>query len=693
MRLLIPLLTMTAIANAGEPKPPLAAVEPKKLEMHGDVRVDPYYWLREKTNPKVIAYLEEENRYTEAVMKDTEQLQEQLYKEILGRIKETDMSAPARNGGYLYYSRTEQGKQYPIHCRKPVGGDKEEVLIDGNELAKGQKYFRTGVIKPSTSHELLAYSTDVEGDEQYVLVIKDLKTGALLPDRIQKTYYDVEWANDNKTLFYTVLDEAKRPYRVYRHVLGDANDTLVYEEKDERFHVGLSKTLSKSHILVDLRSSVTSETRYLPAGEPMGEWKVVQPREQEHEYDVSERNGEFWIRTNQGAKNYRLVKAPASNPGKANWKEVIANRDGVKIDSVETFKDHLLVVEREQGLTRLRIRSFADLSEHYVDFPEPAYSVSPSQNYEFATPVLRFTYTSLVTPPSVYDYNMTDKSRELVKREPVLGGYNPEDYASERVFATAKDGTKVPVALVYKKGLKKDGSAPGFLYAYGSYGANTDATFASSRISLLDRGFVFAMANIRGGAEMGEVWHDQGKLLNKVNTFGDFISAAEYLVSQRYTSSDRLAIMGGSAGGLLMGAVTNMRPDLFRAVIAKVPFVDVVTTILDPSLPLTVIEYEEWGNPNEKKYYEYMKSYSPYDNVAKKAYPHMLITAGLNDPRVSYWEPAKWAAKLRTMKTDKNMLLLKTEMGAGHFGKSGRYEKIKETAFDFAFVLKALGRQ
>ena len=682
---------MTAIAHPAGVTPPVAKIDPASLEKHGDVRIDPYYWLREKQNPEVIRYLEAENAYTKAVMRPTELLQDRLYQEILGRIQETDVSAPARFGPYRYYTRTEQGKQYQVHCRKPEGGNTEEILVDGNELARGQKYFRMGVFKPSPNHELLAYSTDFEGDEEYTLVIKDLKTGALLADRVEKTYYEVEWANDNRTIFYTVLDEAKRPYRVYRHTIGTAEDVLVYEETDERFHVAVEKTLSRSHLLIHLHSSVTSEVRYLAADDAGGEFKVLQPREQDHEYEVVERYGEFWIRTNKEAKNYRLMRAPVSDPGRQNWREVIPHRAEVKIESVEAFAHHLLVVERENGLLKLRTRNLDSGDEHFVEFPEPAYDVSPTQNYEFDTATLRFAYTSLITPPSVYDYDMNSRSRELVKREPVLGGYDPEDYRSERVFTVAGDGTKIPVALVYRRGFERNGTAPALLYAYGSYGANTDATFSSARLSLLDRGFVFAIANVRGGAEMGEVWHDQGKLLNKTNTFTDFIAAAEYLVEHQYTSKDRLAIMGGSAGGLLMGAAVNLRPDLFKVVVAKVPFVDVVTTILDPSLPLTVIEYEEWGNPNEKKYYDYMKSYSPYDNVRAQAYPNMLVTAGLNDPRVSYFEPAKWVAKLRATKTDRNVLLLKTEMGSGHFGASGRYDRIKETAFDYAFILWMLG--
>ena len=670
--------------------PPVAKLEPKILEAHGDVRVDPYFWLRDRDNPETIAYLEAENRYTEAVMAPAKPLQEQLFAEIVARIRETDTSAPVRRGPWHYFSRTEKGRQYRIHCRRSVEAAAEEILIDENELAEGFEYFRLGVFEPSPDHSLLAWSTDTEGDESYILVVKDLRTGELLPDRVLGTYYEVEWASDNRTLFYTVLDEAKRPWRVYRHVLGEPEDTMVFEETDERFHLGVTRTLSRSHLIVHSSSSVTSEEWVLESDNPQGTFRCVQPREHEVEYELAERHGEFWIRTNYKAKNFRVMRAPVAAPGRENWQEVIAHRESVKVEHVEAFRDHLLVVEREEGLTKLRIRALRDDADHYIDFPEPAYEVAPTGNHEFSTPVLRFRYSSLVTPPSFYDYDMDSRERTLVKREDVLGGYDPENYRSERIFATASDGTRIPIALVYRRGLKRDGSAPAVLYGYGSYGINNDATFSAARVSLLDRGFVWAIANIRGGAEMGEAWHDAGKLLNKHNTFTDFIAAAEHLIAEKYTSADRLAAMGRSAGGLLMGAVANMRPDLFRVIVAGVPFVDVVTTILDPSLPLTVIEYEEWGNPNEKPFYDYMKSYSPYDNVRPQDYPHILVTAGLNDPRVAYWEPAKWVARLRATKTDTNTLLLKTEMGAGHFGKSGRYDKIRDTDFDFAFILKHL---
>jgi oligopeptidase B len=673
--------------------PPRAPARPKTMTLHGETRVDPYFWLREKTSAEVIQYLEAENRYTEAVMKPSEKLQEKLYQEILGRIKQTDLSVPARRDEYLYYSRTQTGRQYPILCRKKIGQEQEEVLIDENELAEGKKYFRVGGSAPSPNHKLFAYSVDNMGDERYTIYVKDLTSGKLLPDEIPNNEGPVEWANDGKTLYYVTIDAAKRPEKVWRHTLGanTSTDKLMLHEKDERFFVSIAKTRSKRYVLISLDSSNTTEMYFLDADHPEKEFKLMEPRRPEIEYYAEDQGEYFYIRTNDGAKNFRLMKAPVTDPSRKNWKEVIAHRADVKLDDIDAFKDYLVVYERENGLRKIRVENTKNHKVHYVSFPESAYSVLPAENYQYETNLLRFRYTSLVTPLSVYEYNMDAKSRELLKRDEVLGGYDPKAYATERVFATAADGAKVPIAIVYKKGTPLDGTAPAMLYAYGAYGLNTDASFSSARLSLLDRGFVYAMANIRGGAEMGELWHDQGKMLAKRNTFTDFISAAEYLIAQKYTSKDKLTIQGGSAGGLLMGAVTNMRSDLFKAVIANVPFVDVLNTMLDPTLPLTVTEYEEWGNPNEKKYYDYMKTYSPYDNVEKKAYPNMLITAGLNDPRVSYWEPAKWAARLRAMKTDNNVLLLKTNMGSGHFGLSGRYERMKEIAFEYAFLLTMVG--
>jgi oligopeptidase B len=693
MRTVTCLFLMCIAMPASEPAPPVAQTIPKKLVLHGDTRVDPYFWLREKTNPDVIAYLEAENKYTESVMAPTQKLQDALYREILGRIQETDLTVPAVQGRYLYYTRTEQGKQYTIHCRKPVGTESEEILLDENELAKGHKYFRMEAARPSVNQQLLAYSVDTLGDENYTIFVKNLSTAALLPDQVSGNHGSIVWANDNKTYFYVTLDAAKRPEKVWRHTLGSSNseDQLLFHEKDERFFVTIAKTRSNQFVLINLRSKNTTEVHYLAAGDPNGEFRIIHPREPELEYSVQDQGDVFFIRTNDAAKNFRLMKVPIADPAKKNWREIVAHRADVKLEGMDTFRNHLVLYERENGLLKLRVQNTATNETHYVSFQEPAYSVAALDNFEYDTEILRFRYTSLVTPPSVYDYNMSTRSRELRKREEVRGGYDPTQYVSERIFATAKDGARIPVSLVYRKGTKKDGNAPLLLYAYGSYGLNSEAAFASSRLSLLDRGFIYAIANIRGGSELGEAWHDQGKMMAKRNTFTDFIAAAEHLIAQKYTSSARLAIQGGSAGGLLMGSVVNLRPDLFHAVIAKVPFVDVLNTMLDASLPLTVTEYEEWGNPNEEAAYRYMRTYSPYDNVEKKAYPNILITAGLNDPRVSYWEPAKWTAKLRAMKTDKNLLLLKTNMGSGHFGSSGRYERIKETALDYAFLLKTLG--
>ncbi|HYL78769.1 MAG TPA: S9 family peptidase [Bryobacteraceae bacterium] len=669
------------------PQPPAAKVVPHEITVHGDTRIDNYFWLRERSDPDVIAYLETENRYTAELMAPAKALQETLYKEILGRIQETDLTVPVKRDDYFYYSRTEEGQAYAIYCRKHQSLDHpEQVLLDANELARDRKYFRLGNFAVSPDHRLLAYSTDLEGDEAYTIFVKDLATGELLPDRIRNTYYTLEWANDNRTFFYTVLDAARRPYQVFRHELG-GGDALAYQEDDARFALGLTKTRSNRFVFIELSSPLTSEVRYLDAERPLGEFQVMLPRQQGVEYDASHHGEHFYIRTNLEAKNFRLMRTPAANPSRENWEEAIPARAAVTIESVDSFEDFLAVYERERGLEKIAIHDRTGALSHYIDFPEPVYTVGATGNAEYKTSTLRFHYTSLVTPVSVFDYNMETRERELKKQYAVLGGYDASQYQSERTFAAAPDGVQVPISLVYKKGFERDGASPLLLYGYGAYGHSIDPTFSSDRLSLLDRGFAFAIAHIRGGAEMGEEWHDQGKLLAKKNTFTDFIACAERLIAGHYTASDRLAIMGGSAGGLLLGTVLNMRPELFHAAVAKVPFVDVLNTILDPTLPLTIAEYEEWGNPADKQYYDYIRSYSPYDNVWPQAYPAMLVTAGLNDPRVSYWEPAKWVAKLRAQKTDDRLLLLKTNMGSGHFGPSGRYEGIKETAFDYAFLI------
>jgi oligopeptidase B len=674
--------------------PPIAKIVSKADTLFGDVRIDNYFWLRDRANPEVMKYLEAENEYTEAMMKPTEEFQERLYKELLGRIKETDFSVPEKIDDYYYYTRTEEGKQYPIYCRKKGSLEaSEEILLDQNALAVGHNYLGIGTFKVSPSHQLLAFSVDTNGSEAYTLYVKDLNAGKLLTDEIPNTYYFTAWANDNKTIFYTVLDEAKRPYKVYRHTLGTnlAEDVLVYHEKDQAYEVSLGKTKSKEYLLMNLESETTSEVRYLKADRPAEDFKVVQTRQHEMEYSIEHHGDKFFIVTNDNAKNFKLMEAPVEDPSKKNWKEVIPHRDSVKIDGIDVFKNHLVVYERERGLKKIRILNMTNNEVHYVDFPEPVYTFWQSGNPDFNTNLLRFNYTSLVTPRSVFDYNMDTKTRELKKQDEVLGGYDPSQYQSERIFAKAEDGTTIPISLVYKKGMVKDGNNPLLLYGYGAYGASSDPIFSSNHLSLLDRGFIYTIAHVRGGGEMGRYWYDDGKLLHKKNTFTDFIACAEHLIAEKYTSSDKLVISGVSAGGLLIGAVTNMRPDLFKVVIAQVPFVDLLNTMLDPSLPLTVIEYEEWGNPNDKEYYDYMKSYSPYDNVVAKDYPNMLITAGLNDPRVSYWEPAKWTAKLRAKKTDQNLLLLKTKMESGHFGATGRYDYLKDVAFEYAFIFDVLG--
>ncbi len=688
------ILFWNSTMNAETIRPPVANAVPKTDTVNGYVRTDNYFWLRNRENPEVISYLEAENKYTEAAMKPTEALQEKLYKEMLSRIKETDLSVPEKIDDYYYYSRTEEGKQYPIYCRKKGSLEAaEEVILDVNQLAAGHSFMKVGAHTQSPNHRYLAFSTDTAGAEKFALRVKDLTTGALLVDRIPDTYYSVEWGNDDKTLFYTTLDAAMRPYKLFRHVLGDdpQNDILIYQEKDEAYYLELGKTRSRRFILMNLGSNTTSEVWYLDADEPAGEFKVIHPRQHEMEYSVEHHGDKFYIVTNDGAKNFKLVETPVPDPSKANWKEVLPHRTDVKLDGVDAFKNHLVVYERKGGFKQIRVMNFTGNESHYVEFPEPVYTASAGGNPDFNTNVFRFNYTSLVTPNSVFDYNLDTRQRELKKQTEVLGGYNPALYQSERISAKAPDGTEIPISLVYKKGMRKNGQNPCYLYGYGSYGISMDPNFNSNRLSLLDRGFIFAIAHIRGGGEMGRLWYEDGKLLKKKNTFTDFIACAEHLIKEKYTSKDRLAVSGGSAGGLLMGAVLNMRPDLFKAMIAKVPFVDVMNTMLDPSIPLTVIEYEEWGNPNKKEYYDYMLSYSPYDNVAAKEYPNILITAGLNDPRVAFWEPAKWTAKLRAAKKGNNRLLLKMNMGAGHGGASGRYDYLKEIAFEYAFVLDVLG--
>ena len=665
---------------------------PVSTTLFSDTRTDSYAWLRDRADPDTLKYLEAENAYTKAMMKSTEELQATLYTEMLGRIKQTDLSVPIKRDEYFYYTRTLEGKQYAIYCRKKGSVEApEEILLDGNVLGEGRPYFRVGNFAVSPNHRLLAYSVDFAGDETYTIRVKDLETGALLSDEILNTYYSLEWANDNRTFFYTTLDDAKRPHQVYRHTLGEKENPLIYHEEDQRYTLEVEKTSSRAYILINIGSSLTSEVRYVSADNPYEQLQIVLPRVQEVEYGLTHHGDSFYIRTNDSAKTFRVVRAPVADSSRPYWEDFLPKREKVTVENVHAFRDYLVVEERDRGLSQLRIHHFPTGDVHYVEFPEPVYSAGLGSNAEFDTDVLRFTYTSLVTPACVFDYDMRTRQRELKKQQEVLGGYDPAQYQSERVYTKAADGTEVPISIVYKKTFQRDGLAPMLLYGYGSYGISIDPTFSSDRLSLLDRGMVYAIAHIRGGGDLGKPWHEDGRMLVKKNTFTDFIAAAEYLITEKYTSPDRFAIMGGSAGGLLMGAVTNMRPDLFALVVANVPFVDALNTELDATLPLTVGEWEEWGNPAEKQYYDYIKSYSPYENVEAKAYPKILVTAGLNDPRVSYWEPAKWVAKLRALKKDPRVLLLKTQMGSGHFGASGRYERWKETAFNYAFILHELG--
>jgi oligopeptidase B len=704
-------------------KPPVARREPVEHELHGDRRVDHYAWLRHKENPEVIAYLEAENAYTDAFLKPTEPFQEKLYQEMLGRILQTDLSVPYKLRGYLYFSRTEEGKQYALHCRRrDAEGAPEELLLDLNLLAEGHSFLGLDSFQVSEDNHLLAYSTDTTGFRQYVLQIKDLRNGATLPQRFERVT-SVAWASDNRTLFYTVEDETtKRSHRLYRHVVDSTEpDSLLYEEPDERFRIQVERTRSGAFLFLTIASHTASEVRFLRADQPAGEFQLVAGREDNHEYYADHHpgslaakhpgplaaehpgpvpnasDGAFYIRTNSGGRTFRLMTAPVTDPRQEFWREIIPNRPEVMLAAAEVFQTHLVLFEREGGLPYLRIVDLtadapnALASSHRIEFAEPAYNASMGENPEFGASHVRFQYESFVTPRSIFDYDVGTRERSLRKQQPVIGGYDPSQYVSDRLHATASDGTRVPLSIVHRRDTPRDGSAPLLLYGYGSYGISVPVNFSSNRLSLLDRGVIYAVAHIRGGGELGKPWHDAGRMKQKRNTFTDFIAAAEHLIEQRYTTPEKLAIEGGSAGGLLMGAVANMRPDLFRMVISHVPFVDVLNTMLDASLPLTVGEYEEWGNPRIAEDYFYMKSYCPYDNLVRQAYPAILERAGLNDSQVMYWEPAKYAAKMRTLKTDSNPLLLKINMGAGHGGASGRYDYLREIALDYAFLLTLLG--
>jgi oligopeptidase B len=673
-------------------QPPVTEKKPKITEINGDRLVDNYFWLRDKKSPAVIAHLEAENAYTAAVMKPTEALQETLYKEILSHIKQTDVNVPYKWGDYFYYSRTVEGQQYPIFCRKHLKLDApEQIILDVNELAKGQKFMSVGAFVPSDDGNLLAYSSDNTGYRQYTMQIKNLTTGELLSERIERVN-NIAWATDNKTVFYVTEDSVtKRNDKLFRHVLGSDKYDLIYEEKDELFDIGVDRSRDRTIIGLGAYSKTSTEIRYIPANNPNAEWKIILPRQADHEYDVDHRGNLFYIRTNKGAKNFRVVTAPVSDPSEKNWKEFVAHRPAVKIDGIDLFANHAVLSEWENGLQQIEIIDFKTSKRHRVQFPEPVYAAGISSNREFKTSVVRYNYQSLTTPNSVFDYEMNTRKATLMKQTEVPGGFDKANYKSERVFATASDGTKIPMSVVYRNTVKLDGSAPMLLYGYGSYGASISPGFSAARLALLDRGVVYVIAHIRGGGELGEPWREAGRMMKKMNTFTDFIAAAEHLINNKYTSKDRLVIQGGSAGGMLVGAVTNMRPDLFKAVVAQVPFVDVLNTMLDASLPLTTSEYIEWGNPNEKPAYDYMKKYSPYDNIHKANYPAILVKVSLNDSQVPYWEGAKFVSKLREHKTDHNPLILKTNMGAGHGGASGRYDAFRETAFDYAFMLWQMG--
>jgi len=679
--------------------PPLAPREPFVSRVHGQTRVDDYHWLRDKDNPRVRAHLEAENAYTKAVIGHTEAFQGELYREMLARIQETDMEVPYRDGDYEYYSRTEQGRDYPILCRRPAGAGGEQVgksapeqiTLDMNAMAQGHDFFALGAFEVTGDARLLAFSSDTTGFRQYTLEVKDLERNEVLPLRIEHAR-SVAWANDHHTLFYVIEDDAKRAYRLYRHRLGSALHELIYEEADQRFSVGIDQSRSRAYLFLTSHSASTSEVRFLRGDDPEGRFTLVQARRHEHEYYLDHHGERFLIVTNDRGRNFRLAAAPVDDPGEPHWSELVPHRDEVMLEGVDAFAHHFVLHERRGGFPLLRVLSLASGESHDIEVPEAACAVHPHANMQFDTRVLRFVYESLVTPDSVFDYDMDSRARTLLKQRPVLGGYDPARYASELVYARAADGERIPVSLVYRRELRTDSAQPLLLTGYGAYGFAHDVHFSSARLSLLDRGLIVATAHVRGGGEMGKRWHDAGRMLAKRNTFTDFIAAAEHLVAQGYARPDQLAIEGGSAGGLLMGAVANARPDLFKAVVADVPFVDVINTMLDPSLPLTTGEYEEWGDPRERSYYDYMLSYSPYDNIEAKAYPAMLVQTSLNDSQVMYWEPAKYVARLRATKTDANPLLLKINLEAGHGGASGRYDYLREIAFTYAFILWQLGR-
>ncbi len=674
--------------------PPIAKKQTKVFEEHGNSRTDNYYWLNQREDKEVIEYLEAENTYTKDVLKGTEKLQEKIYNEIVGRIKKDDESVPFDYKGYKYYNRFEAGGEYPVYCRQKLEeNSQEEIMLNGNEMAKGHAFFSIGSWEISHNNQILAYSVDTVSRRKYTVHFKNLETGEIYSESIKNTSGNISWANDNKTIFYTVKDETLRPYQIYKHILGTAisDDKLIYEETDPTFTTYIYKTKSDKFLVIGSGSTMTDEYQILNANTPEKEFKLFNKRTRGIEYSFAHQENRFLIRTNYKAKNFRLMETSDAETSIENWKEVFAHDENTLLEGVDAFKDFYVLSERKNGLPLFKIVDKKTNKEHYVKFDEDDYYAYISSNPEYSTTKIRYGYTSLKTPRSVFDYNVNSHEKTLMKQDEVVGGYNADDYVTERLYAPSRDGVKVPISIVYKKGFKKDGSQPLLQYGYGSYGYSIESTFRSSRLSLLDRGFAFAVAHIRGGEEMGRHWYEDGKLLKKKNTFYDFIDVADFLIAEKYTSNEKIFAYGGSAGGLLMGAVINYRPELFKGVIAAVPFVDVVTTMMDESIPLTTGEYDEWGNPNKKEYYDYILSYSPYDNVETKDYPAMLVTTGLHDSQVQYWEPAKWVAKLRELKTDNNPLLLWTNMDFGHGGASGRFEIHKETAMEDAFMLMLLG--
>ena len=687
-------------------KAPVAEKIKKELSIHGETRIDDYYWMRlsdeqknaaekDEQTKKVYAYLEAENAYTAGMLKHTVPFQEKLYSEIVGRIKQDDSSVPYLKNGYWYYARYEKNKEYPVYCRKKANlNNPEEILLDGNEMAKGKPYFEIGGFGMSPDNKILAYATDTVGRRVYNIQFKNLETAAVYPQKLKGTTGDIAWANDNQTIFYTKSNDITLlSEKIYRHKLGtkQENDKMVYHETDPSNYIGVERSKSGEYIIIHSSSTLSNDYWLIKSDKPEDTFKQFVKRNNIHEYDISHHGQKFYIRTNLNAKNFKLMEVDENKTEDLNaWKEVLPHNEEIYLENIEVFKNQLVAVERKKGQTNFRILDLKQNKEHYVQFDEEAYTADLSVNPEMNSEELRFEYSSLTTPNTTYDYNMVAKTKVLKKRQEVVGGHNPDNYETKRLYAKSRDGKMIPISIVYKKGFKKDSNAPLLLYAYGSYGITVDPNFSSSRLSLLDRGFAFAIAHIRGGQFLGREWYEDGKMHKKLNSFHDFIDCAKFLIEDNYTNPKKLFAMGGSAGGLLMGGVVNMAPEIFEGVVAQVPFVDVLTTMSDPSIPLTTNEYDEWGNPENKEDYEYMKKYSPYDNVEKKAYPNMMITTGLFDSQVQYWEPAKWVAKLRDYKTDKNMLLLYTNMDAGHGGASGRFQRFKEVAMEYAFMFNLL---